>query len=356
MDRKITIAGLLLLALLSLGGCKAHQEVKAKIEDAKAKLRGDVKTSPVTVKVLPVSSEDAQVALNSYVGKVESGRTATLSTSNSGTMTGFSLKKGDRVAAGQTVCKVESQSVRSAYDMAKSTLDQAKDGYERLSKVYESGSVADVKMVEMQTNLAKAQAAYDAASQALARCTVKAPFAGVVGEVFASNGVEVSIASPIVQIVDINSNEIHFPVPESEFASVNVGDKASVEIPAIDRVTTATVTTKGVVASSLSHSYDCVLTGLANAKGLMPGMVCKVSLYGSASHATVIPASAVMTDNAGRYVWTVDQDGIVCKTYIEVGGYSGNGIIVEDGLPEGLRVIIEGSRKVSTGMKVNAVE
>ena len=43
---------------------------------------------------------------------------------------------------------------------------------------------------------------------------------------------------------------------------------------------------------------------------------------------------------------------LVCKTYIKVGGYSGNGIVVEDGLPQGQRVITEGSRKVSTGMKV----
>lgn len=356
MDKRIFILLACVCTVCVVGGCKAREDVKAKIEDARAKLRGDVKSEPVTVKVLPIASEDGHVALNSYVGKVESGKTATLTSSNSGTVKGFRLSQGDKVRAGQTICRVESQSVRSAFNMAKSTLEQAQDGYDRLCKVQQSGSVAEVKMVEMETNLAKAKAAYEAAEQALQRCTVKAPFSGVVSDVFISDGVELSLAAAIVQIVDINSNEIHFPVPESEFSSVNIGDKAAVEIPAIGKTTTAKVTSKGVVASSLSHSYDCVLSDISDIKGLMPGMVCKVSLYGKARSATVIPASAVMTDNDGRYVWTVDTSRVVCKTYITVGGYSGEGIIVEEGLPESLRVIVEGSRKVSTGMVVNAEE
>ena len=39
-----------------------------------------------------------------------------------------------------------------------------------------------------------------------------------------------------------------------------------------------------------------------------------------------------------------------------VTGYSGTGIVVCDSFPEGMRVIVEGSRKVSTGMKVKTVE
>ena len=69
----------------------------------------------------------------------------------------------------------------------------------------------------------------------------------------------------------------------------------------------------------------------------------------------VIPASAVLTDEGGRYVWTVNDENRVVKTYIRVNGYSGKGVVVEDGLNEGLRVIVDGSRKVSSGMKVRCV-
>ena len=64
----------------------------------------------------------------------------------------------------------------------------------------------------------------------------------------------------------------------------------------------------------------------------------------------------MLTDGGGRYVWTVDGEDTVCKTYIRVNGYSGKGVVVESGLDDSLRVIVEGSRKVSGGMKVKCVE
>lgn len=342
--------------LLPLSGCKSREEVHSKIEDAKAILRGEVRTEPVTVRVLAATSPESGISTRTYVGKVESSRSITLSAPNPGTLTSFGLHAGDAVKAGQVVCKIESQSVESALRMAESTLKQAKDGYDRLQKVYDSGAVADVKMVEIETKLAQAQASYDAAKEAYDRCSVKAPFSGVVSEVFVTDGVDVGIAEPIVRIVDLGSLEIHFPVPESELASVKVGDRAQVHIPAIDRTGSGRVSSKGVVASALSHNYDCVLSGLDGLHGLMPGMACKLSLRAASSAATVIPASAVMTDKAGRYVWTVSQDGTVGKTYITVSGYSGNGVVVDGGLSEGLLVIVEGSRKVSSGMKAKVIE
>ena len=345
----------LLLALPLLFGCNARRDVMAKLDDAKARIRGDVRTAPIVVKVLP-AGESASEASFSYVGSVEAGTSLVITANNSGTLRDFSCRAGQSVSAGQVIANVESQSIRSAFEMAESTLQQANDGYERVRKVYESGAVAEVKMVEIETDLAKAKAAYSAASKALENCSVKAPVSGVIDEVYATAGSEVIAAAPLVRIIDMNSREIHFSVPESEISSLKVGERVSVDIPALDRTVSATVSSKGMVASSISHSYECVLDHISDMSSLMPGMVCKVRVSRPSGAAALIPASAVMTDRDGRYVWTVDSDGIVGKQYITVGGYSGNGIIVEDALPEGSRVIVEGSRKVSTGMKVETTE
>ena len=59
-----------------------------------------------------------------------------------------------------------------------------------------------------------------------------------------------------------------------------------------------------------------------------------------------------MTDMRGRYVWRVNGHTVE-KSYIIVSGYSSNDIVVSDGLTIGDLVIVEGRRKVSSGMKVN---
>lgn len=310
----------------------------------------DQELAPV-VKVMEVGDGGPGVSSRSYVGTVEADNVVTVSTNNPGTMGGLTLREGDRVRKGDAICKVESQSIRSAFRMAEATLSRAEDGYARIEKVYGSGSVSEVKMVEVRTDLENAKASFEAAQKSLWHCTVTAPISGTVSKVHAVNGEEVGLAAPVVTIVDTESSRVRIAVPENELPLMRAGDRAEVEIPALGVTLDAVLSSKGVVASPLSHSYDCLFR-LEDAEGLQPGMVCKLRISTGTGTALVIPSSAVMTDGKGRYVWAVDENGTVCKTYIKVGGYSGNGIVVEEGLPQGQRVITEGSRKVSTGMKV----
>lgn len=344
MRRVLSLA----LMLLALTGCSQRaREVRAHI------LKEDVHTDSIVVKVIAAGVTE-NVGMTNYVGTVSSSRSAVVSSLNSGTLKNFRLKEGDHVAAGQVIGLVESQGVRSAHEAARAALNQAEDGWERIGKVQKSGSVATVKVVEVQTKLEQARASELAARTAVSNMTLRAPFSGVVEHVFASDGEELGIADPLVRIVDASSVEIHFPLPENEFLEVREGDKATVVVPAIGKTLTATVASKGVVASSLSHSYDCVLTLDGREPLAMPGMVCKVYMHSGGGAAIVIPSGAVMTDMEGRYVWTA-TGGIVGKRYVVIDGYSGDGVVVREGLGEGDLVIVEGSRKVSTGMAVKTV-
>ena len=69
----------------------------------------------------------------------------------------------------------------------------------------------------------------------------------------------------------------------------------------------------------------------------------------------VRPASAVRTHRDGSYVCAV-RDGKVRKAYVTIGGFSGEGVIVESGLAAGDKVIVEGGQKVSGGMSVKEME
>ena len=308
------------------------------------------------VKVMQVGKSTQTVSSAKYIGTLRPADMVTVVTNNSGTLKSFSLKAGDPLKEGEVICEVESATVQSAYDMAYATLRQAEDGYERLSKAYGSGSVPEIKMVEMETSLSKARASFQAANQALRQCSVKAPFNGVVDETFVSEGNEVSLGAPVIRLVDTKSLEISIPVPENEISSLKSGDNATVEVPALGLSFRARLRSKGVLASPLSHSYECRFAPMSEVPGLMPGMACRLTLDSSVSEAVVIPSSAVQTDGQGRYVWTVNQDNIVQKNYVEINGYAGKGVVVSKGLDDGLRVIVEGSRKVSGGMRVKTIE
>lgn len=348
MDRNLILA--LIAAASLVPSCKSLPGVP------------ETKKPPVEVRTLTVGNQSVS-SMKSYVGKVESSRTDVITSPYSGTLTALRVRQGQRVSAGEVVAKINSETVNSAYDIAKATLQQAQDGYDRIDKVRGNGSVSELKIVEVETDLSKAQSSFNAARTALENCSLKAPFSGTVSEVSSEQGVELVPGTPVVKIMDLGRIDIMITVPESEISRIRVGDAADMTIPALsDMKVKARVTEKGINADMLSHSYTCLLAPQKSIRELLPGMVCKIEFSDSEKNSgqteenIVIPATVIRADADGRYVWTVNSGNVVEKTRITIGEFSGKGVIVSGGLASGDRVIVEGSQKVSTGMKVVEAE
>ena len=338
--KKLILVGLVLIAV----SCGGNQKRKS------------TQKEPVNVGVLTVTPMSSQY-YNVYVGQVKASGTALISTNHGGVLEAIHVGQGSQVKAGDVLAEVTSKNVLASYEISHATLRQAEDGFERVKKVHESGTVADVKMVEIETQLAKARAAARSSEESLEECKIKAPFNGTVSKVLVERGVHVNPGSAILKLVDLSTIEIDIPVPEGEIGQIRVGQKALIDVPALGLVgIEAQVASKGVVALSPSHTYECILVPEKPQTDLFPGMVCKVRLSKESDSLRIgIPASAVEMDSEGRFVWTV-KDGIVEKTYVTVNGYQERGIIISAGLEPGDKVIVKGGSKVSTGMKVNTVE
>lgn len=331
-------------ALLVLAGCNST-----------GGRTGSAERAPIAVKVQEIT-DVSSAGIISYVGTAEAVRSTVISAPNAGRLVSLDAGRGDRVSAGQVLGRIESQTVRSTWQMAQATLSQAEDGYERASKVYSSGSISEVQMVEINTKLSQARAAAEAAQNALDECTLKAPFDGYVAEVMADESVQLNMFDPVLRLMDISEIIIRFAVPESEINSLHVGQEVSVDVAATGSAALkGRILSKGISASPLSHSYDCTASLDAGPGKLMPGMVCEVHVSERGGHGAVVPASVVQTGAESRYLWTV-HDGRAQKTPVKVGGFSGNGVIITEGLDEGDLVIVEGYQKVSSGMKVTTEE
>ena len=214
-----------------------------------------------------------------------------------------------------------------------------------------------VKMVEMETNLAKARALAASSEASLEDCRIKAPFRGTVCDILAEVGENVAPGSPLMKIADVSSLEISIHVPETEIGKITTGMKAEVEIPAIGRSgLSAKVSSKGVMATALSHTYPCILSIIGDNSGLMSGMVCRVRIIRDRSvESIIVPSDAIGTDMQGRFVWTV-EDGRAVKKTVTTGGYIADGVTITAGLEEGDVLIVRGGDRVSTGMKVRTEE
>lgn len=335
-----------IVCLVSLPGCKLARLKRVRVEPESVK---------VTVQLI---SESSSVNVRSYVGTVESAKAATLSATHLGTLRSLPVHQGQKVSAGQVVAQIYSAAVTSSFNAASSSFNQARDAFKRASQVYGSGSISEVKMVEIRTRLDQAQASFDAARNALEECKITAPFAATVADVFVQQGEKVSIGQPILSIMDMSGLEVSISVPENEIGTVLKGSRARITFPSLEDasgvslVRTAVLKSRDVMSNTLSHSYKCTFALDSPVPSLMAGMVCKVFLEKDSVSGIVIPADVVKVDSEGKYVWVVEDETVV-KRRIATGPYSGSGVMVSNGLRIGDMLIVEGAGKVSGGMKVS---
>ena len=72
--------------------------------------------------------------------------------------------------------------------------------------------------------------------------------------------------------------------------------------------------------------------------------------------AVMVPQAALAQDEAGNYVYTVNEDGVAEQKRVVLGDIIGTEQVVESGLSADDKVIIQGLQKVANGQKVNASE
>lgn len=308
--------------------------------------------APVPVKTI-TAGEDSSDQTSRFIGEIVPEKTVILTTPYPGTVVRMAVKQGQTVHQGQVIAEISSQTVNSSAEIARANVNQARDAYERVRKVYEKGSISQLQMVDMKTQLTKAEASAKAAEKSLEDCRIKAPYSGTVSETFVDKGVEVGLGQPLVSIMDNGSVLIRISVHENEINLISTGDDATVDIPSLGlEGLHAEVCNKNIVSAPMSHSYECRLKLDAIPQGVISGMAAKVSFRLSGKSSIVIPADAIQMDKDGKYVW-IDDGGTAKKNRIEINGYSGQGVIIKNGLNVGDKVICEGYHKISSGMKVS---
>ena len=86
---------------------------------------------------------------------------------------------------------------------------------------------------------------------------------------------------------------------------------------------------------------------------LLHGEFVTVKLYSNNPVKTpVVPQTAVQENQAGKYVYKIDDKGLPQLTYIKIGAQNGTSWIVNEGLKAGDRVVIDGIQKVVPGQPV----
>lgn len=86
---------------------------------------------------------------------------------------------------------------------------------------------------------------------------------------------------------------------------------------------------------------------------LLHGEFVTVKLYSNNPVKTpIVPLTAVQENQAGKYVYKIDNQNLPQLVYIKVNGQYGDNWIVKEGLNSGDKIIVDGIQKVTPNQPV----
>jgi RND family efflux transporter MFP subunit len=341
--------------LLAAAGCK-HDAPKAPPMQAMP-----VQVAPVALTPVPNS--------DTYVATIKSRRSATMQPQVDGNLTKIFVHSGDVVRAGQVLMQIDPLKQVATVQSQQGTEAQKRAVYqynqtdmERQRKLYEAGVTSRQAYDQAVQAYQNAKGDLDSATaltgtqkQQLAYYDIRAPFAGVVGDVPVHLGDYVS-PTTVLTTVDENADlEAYIYVPTERAMQVRRG------LP-VDILDT---TGKSLVKSTISFVSPQVDNGLQSilAKAEIPRtaellrnqQLVKARITWSTTEAPVIPVLAVSQIGGQAFVFIAEPKGdgyVAHQVAVSLGETVGNNYPVLGGLKPGDKVIISGLQLLQEGAPV----
>jgi membrane fusion protein (multidrug efflux system) len=290
---------------------------------------------------------------------------------------GADVKKGDLMyLIEQPPFQAQVASAKGQVAQAEANVAEANATLARVQEAVKSGAVSKQELDQAlaaaqvgQAQVLVAQAQLQTAEINLGYTEVYAPVDGKIGLTRFTFGNLVGPDSGVLATI-VSQDPIYVTFPVSAAVIAQSQDDASGGLPPPDsfvvrvELPDATMYAQPGKIDFLSNQVNqntdtlTVRAVFANpARRLIDGQFVTVTVETSAPEtALVVPQPAVQTDQAGSFVLVVDNADKVEQRRVTLGSNHGTGVVVQSGLKQGDKVIVEGLQKVRPGLVVAAKE
>ena len=314
------------------------------------------------------------ISSHTFNGIARSDVAARLSFNVSGRLKSVNVKPGQYVKKGALVAelddayfKLKVAEVRASLKQTASELEHSKARYNRVQKLYvnRSSSLSDLDSARTAYESAKAnrramQTRLEQAQLELSYTKLKAPLDGSVSEIHVRKGENITAATSIATISSTKNIEVPISVPGSMIDAIKVGQRTKVTFDAVkNKSFNARITEVSHTSSGRTTTFPVTVRIIKPSKKIHPGMAASVTFaIGKESKVKsfVIPVHALMEDDEDYYIYTVEdirgEVGVIKRHNVSRGSLTGDGIILTDGVKEGMKVLTAGMSRVHVGQKV----
>ncbi|ULQ55169.1 efflux RND transporter periplasmic adaptor subunit [Flavihumibacter rivuli] len=267
------------------------------------------------------------------------------------------VKKGDVVAKGKLLLKIDDAVIRQQLATARTQLEYAKNLYNRQKNLWDQNIGTEVQLITAKNNVDQAERQIDILNEQLAMTNVYAEQGGIADEVNIRVG-ETFTGSPMagIRIVNTSSLKVLAQVPENYLDRVKVGSKLMVNLPDINRTVASKVSVSGKLIDPNSRSFY-IEAKLPYDKEFRPNQIANVRIEDyTVPSAITIPVNTLQNDEKGKYVLVaVKENGklLARKRIVTVGELYGDKLEIHSGLQAGDQLITDGFQGLYDGQLIS---
>ena len=355
-----------------------------------AALMGGCKEAPAEIPVVGV--EDVLVdnieIYGDYVGLIKAASRVEINARVEGFLEKMTFEEGKRVRMNEPLFYINDDQYKARVEKAKAQLKKdeaqaakAERDVQRLRPLYEQNAASQLDLdnavaaLDMaRASVAMSKADLQQAELELSYTVVRSPLTGYISERYADIGslVGKSNSTRLATVVKSDTVLVDFKLTALDYLR---SQRRNVHLGELDTSRswqpTVTVTladdseypVKGIVdfadplVDPKTGTFG-VRAELSNPnQKLLPGQFTKVKLLLDVrERSIVVPRKALSIEKGGAFIYIIRRDDIAEKRFVQTGPEIGNKVVIERGLGENERVVVEGYHKLVPGVKVHAVE
>ncbi len=274
----------------------------------------------------------------------------------------IAFESGGRVKAGDLLVRLDTSAEQAQLRSAEAAAKLARINLDRNRNLRKNKTVSQSDLDTAEANYKQTTAQVDNVRAAIAKKTLRAPFAGQLGIRLVNLGQIVEQGTAVVTLQTIDPIYVDFSLPQQRFSVLNPDAKVSLTTDAAPgEEFPGKITAVNPEVDDITRSVRVRATLENRGEKLRPGMFANVEvMLPSAQDVLAIPATAVLYAPYGDTVFVIDEvkdesgkaQQVLRQQIVRLGETMGDFVAVTNGLKEGETVVTSGVFKLRPKMAV----
>ncbi|MDQ3191382.1 MAG: efflux RND transporter periplasmic adaptor subunit [Bacteroidota bacterium] len=294
-------------------------------------------------------------------GMVQSEKNITMNAEINSVIRSIKVTEGEKVTKGQVLVILDQDIIQKNLAELETAYELANTVFQRQEKLWKQNIGSEIQYLEAKNRKESLEQKQRTLRAQREMAIVKAPFSGIVDEIFPKEGEMASPMSPLLRLMNLDEMHITADLPESYLKTVKKGNQALVKFPSLGTEIDSKISRMGEFINPANRTFKVQIKLDKSSENLKPNLLAVMMIKTfEKDSATVVPSAAIQQDAWGEeFVFIVKKEGdsfYAKKTFVKSGQSYNNKTLIDSGLLGDEIIIIEGARGLKENDKINISE